>query len=210
MTCYLFGAGCYPTHIPMPGVEDLVIAVDGGLTVCHRLGLSPQLAVGDFDSLGYSPSEGEVLALPVHKDATDMAVALEEGARRGATRFVLLGGDGGRPDHTYANYLLLARAAARGYTAYLVGQNYVSTVLCGSTLTIPRGGEGTLSLFAIGGEARGISLDGVEYPLREATLSPLDPLGVSNRITGENAHVSVREGQVLLLWEMGENFVFPS
>ena len=210
MTCYLFGAGCYPEQIPMPDVTDLVIAVDGGLTVCHRLGLSPQLAVGDFDSLGRRPNEGEVVALPVHKDDTDMAVALEEGVKRGATRFVLLGGDGGRPDHTYANYLLLARAAARGHTAYMVGQTYASAVLCGSSLTIPRGGEGTLSLFAIGGEASGVTLDGVEYPLGDATLSPLDPLGVSNRIVGEGARVSVRQGKVLLLWEMGEKFVFPS
>lgn len=43
---------------------------------------------------------------------------------------------------------------------------------------------GTVSVFAPGGEACGVTLSGLKYPLTNYTLTSDMPLGVSNEFTG--------------------------
>lgn len=203
MVCYIFGAGQTPREIPTPAAGDLVIAADAGLSVCRERGIEPDLTVGDFDSLGEIPAGTGVVRLPVEKDETDMAAAVRLGEARGYRVFYLFGGTGGRPDHTYANYQLLAALAERGEQGILFGAEYSAAAISdGSSLTFPIGAGQTLSVFAVGGEADGVTERGVAYPLAGATLSPSHPLGVSNsRLTGERAVVSVTRGTLLVFWE---------
>ena len=60
------------------GAFDAVIAVDGGFASLAAAGCVPDLALGDFDSLGYVPEGVEVLVFPPEKDASDMELALGE------------------------------------------------------------------------------------------------------------------------------------
>ncbi len=140
-----------------------------------------------------------------------MEAGVRLGIDRGADAFVILGGDGGRPDHTYANYQLLWRLADRGMYGVSVGKRYCVTVVTGgSSLTFPQGMEGGLALFALGESACGISLSGAEYPLSGAELFPNDSLGVSNRLTGEGSTLTLKSGRLMVMWEHGEKFFFPS
>ena len=94
---------------------DFVIAADGGWRVCQELDITPDLLLGDFDSLGEVPDFGHILRLPVEKDDTDMVRAVKEGLAKGEKEFHLLGGMGGqRSDHTVANMQTLAYLAAHG------------------------------------------------------------------------------------------------
>ncbi len=213
MTCYVFGAGEYPEARILPEPGDFVIAADGGLAACRQWGITPQILVGDFDSFAADcaeqntgiPAGTEVVRLPVEKDVTDMAAALELGRARGAKRFVMLGGTGGRPDHTYANYQLLAAMAQRGEEGYLVGAAFSATaIIGGSALTFSSDFSGTLSVFSLTDEARGVEESGVKYPLADATLSATVPLGVSNSFLGGEdggARVAVAQGTLLVMWE---------
>lgn len=203
MICYVIGAGETPSEPPRPAAGDLVIAADAGLTLAHALGMTPALTVGDFDSLGHAPTGGEIVRLPVEKDDTDMEAALKIGRERGYRRFYLLGGTGGRPDHTYANYQLLADCARRHEEAVLFGAGFRTAAIAdGARLTFPRGAAGTLSVFAACGEATGVSERGVYYPLSDATLSGTFPLGVSNHfLAGETAEISVGAGVLLVFFE---------
>ena len=81
--CYVIGAGDFGDGPLEPGTEDLVIAGDGGFRHCRERGIRVDLAIGDFDSLGYRPEAPEVVALVPEKDDTDMVAAVEEGIRRG-------------------------------------------------------------------------------------------------------------------------------
>lgn len=203
MVCYLIGAGEVPRILPSPTEGDLVIAADGGLTHAIALGLTPDVIVGDFDSLGYVPTGAEVITLPVEKDMTDMAAAMEIGRARGYRDFYLSGGTGGRPDHTYANYQLLAACASRGEHAVLFGGTQHATAIAdGGGLRFPASGEETLSVFAACGDARGVTETGVCYPLAGATLRATDPLGVSNRrLAGAVTEITVAHGTLLIFFE---------
>lgn len=101
-TCCIFGAGDYGA-MPRPELDGrcFLIAADGGYGQLKQWGMSPHLAVGDFDSLGRVPEDVEVVRHPVRKDDTDMMLAVQEGLARGCGRFLIYGGLGGRLDHTW-------------------------------------------------------------------------------------------------------------
>ncbi len=95
-----------------------VIAVDRGFAALSAIGCSPDVAMGDFDSLGFVPvvvpETTEVLTFPAHKDESDMELALRLVQERGFDEAVVYGALGGRLDHTLANLQLLAAFSERG------------------------------------------------------------------------------------------------
>ncbi len=198
--CVIAGAMEPGPIAPLPE-NALLIAADGGLEHLRRRGLTPHLIVGDFDSLDHVPRGDNVIRHPVEKDDTDAMLAVKTGLERGYETFVLYGCLGGRLDHAYANLQALVYLAARGAAGWLLGENLaVTAVRCGR-LDFAPGREGTISVFCPDGEARGVTLAGLYYPLRDAVLTSAFPLGVSNRFTGGPASVSVEEGTLLVMWD---------
>lgn len=206
--CYIIGAR-EPGEIHIADRENaLVIAADGGLRYTEEQDITPDLIVGDFDSLGRVPEGENICCHPVEKDDTDTMLAVKLGLEQGCTRFVLYGCTGGRPDHMYANLQTLLFLAERGARGYLVGEGWVSCVVCDGTLDFPPNLSGTISVFCPNGEAKGITLSGLYYSLTDGTLTSGFPLGVSNHFTGERASVCVRDGALLVMWEeTAENLI---
>lgn len=184
--------------------QDLLLAADGGLTHLERRGLVPHLIVGDFDSLGRVPEGDNIIRHPVEKDDTDAMLAIKTGLERGYRGFVLYGCLGGRLDHAYANLQALTFLARRGAVGWLLGGGAAVTAVRNGRLDFGAGHEGVISVFCPDGEARGVTLTGLHYPLRDAVLTSAFPLGVSNRFTGEAASVSVEDGTLLVMWDMQE------
>ena len=185
--------------------EDYVIAADGGLQHTQALGIEPQEILGDFDSLGYIPQDARVF--PVEKDDTDAMLAARRGLALGFREFLYYGSlDGKRLDHTVANYQTLQYLADHGARGYLVGQDFLVTVVKEGRIFFPEGTEGLLSVFCLGADARGVSLRGLYYPLEGGTLTAGFPLGVSNHFTGAPAEISVEEGSLLVMWERKNGF----
>lgn len=120
--CWVAGAGEFyaPAFAPLPG--DYVIAADGGYEALRRLGAPIDMALGDFDSLGYVPEHRNVVRCNPVKDDTDMTLAVKEGLGRGYKRFALLGGLGGRLAHTLANLQTLMYLSRRGARGFLIGK----------------------------------------------------------------------------------------
>ena len=206
MKCCIFGAGDYHGELLSATEGAFVIAADGGLLHTKAFGVSVDLAVGDFDSLGTLPSGVETLRFPVMKDDTDMALAVNEGLSRGCDSFFLFGGMGGRLDHTLANMALVLSLAQRGISAYLVGKEGVLTaVSSGEALAFSKDCEGVLSVFAADELATGVTLSGLLYPLEKGELKNTRALGVSNHFTHQPATVSVEKGSLFLLWEKLHN-----
>ena len=201
--CYIVGAmSLTPDLRPYPTQGDYVIAADLGFDSLMAYGVNPDLAVGDFDSLGHRPNHPNVIQLPAEKDDTDMVYALRKGLELGYRRFVMLGGVGGRLEHTLGNLQLLDWLALHGAQGFLAGEKTVATCIRdGRTITFPPSMSGYLSVFCNSGTAEGVTLSGLKYPLEDYMLTGSFPLGVSNQFLGVEAAVSVEKGSLLLIWE---------
>lgn len=184
---------------------DYLLAADGGLRHLQEMGRVPDGIIGDFDSLGFIPQGAQVF--PVEKDDTDAMLAARKGLELGFREFLFYGSlDGPRLDHTIANFQMLQFLADRGAVAYLVGRDYIVTVVRNSAIRFPAGAEGILSVFCLGADARGVDLEGLYYPLTDGVLTSGFPLGVSNHFTGSEAKISVRDGNLTVMWDRKNGF----
>lgn len=201
-TCYIIAAAELAAERLKPGEGDLVIAADAGLKHLARLGIEPDIALGDFDSLGYVPEAPSVEVCPVRKDDTDTMAALKRALELGYRRVLIFGGLGGaRFDHSLANVQALAWADAHGMEAVLVGRGCALTAISdGTTLEFDACYSGDFSAFCFGPEASGICESGLSYYLDDAVLTPDFPLAVSNSFTGERARISVARGRLIIYW----------
>ena len=203
--CLIFCAAGFDGLAAPIGAEDYLLAADGGLRHLEKLNLVPHGIIGDFDSLGYVPTGAEVF--PVEKDDTDAMLAARKGLELGYREFLFYGSlDGKRLDHTVSNFQTLQFLADRGATGYLVGQDYLVTVIKEETLEFPAEAAGILSLFCLGPDAEGVTLENLHYPLQSGRLTSGFPLGVSNHFVGKSAKISVKKGRLLALWDRKNGF----
>ncbi len=197
--CVIFCAAGFDTLVAPVG-DALIIAADGGLVHTQRSGITPDIILGDFDSLGYIPEGSQVF--PVEKDDTDAMLAIKKGLAAGCRDFLIYGGlDGDRLDHTLANYQALQYLADRGARGTLAGLKFMATAIKNDEITFPAHYAGTVSLFCLGPDARGVDIQGLYYPMEDGSLTAGFPLGVSNHFTGKESRVSVKDGSLLILWE---------
>jgi thiamine pyrophosphokinase len=193
---------------------DLVIAADGGALHALAAGIVPDLVVGDMDSLGDEgtrrvESRGALLERhPVRKDKMDGHLAVAAAGERGATGLDLVCATGGRTDALFALPHLLLAAERRGMRASVVAEWGGMVVVENADRTVVGGPGESVSVFPVSGAARGVTLEGFEYPLEDATLEAGDTLGFHNELAGGEARVSVSDGVLLVIQENrsgGEN-----
>lgn len=181
-----------------------VIAADSGAVHAAAIGLTVDLAIGDFDSVPPEVLEelddaGAIIERhPAAKNATDLELGLAAAQRFDATDVVVLGGHGGRVDHFIANALLLtAPEFASLRVVALVGPARLTVVRHEAELA---GSPGDLvSLLPVAGPVRGVRTHGLLYALRGEDLAPGSTRGVSNELVDERAHVTVSSGALLVV-----------
>ena len=198
------GGRIHPDNIPeRPGKDDLAVAADSGLDNARTLGIPVAAVVGDYDSLGHAPDvdkDVEVVTVPTEKDVTDTQLAVEYALQKGATEITVVGGLGGRLDHTLANLSILEYLLGKRVRAVMLdGQSRVRLLHNDSTI-LPRSGYTYTSLLSLDPVCKGVEIEGVKYPLKNARLyRTLGGLGVSNEITGNCCFISVRRGTLLVV-----------
>ncbi|MGP1349283.1 MAG: thiamine diphosphokinase [Stomatobaculum sp.] len=192
--------------------EDICLAaVDGGLEICDRIGRSPQLLIGDFDTVRQSVLEKylhvadtEVRHYNPAKDASDLELAVEALFHSGIRRATVLGALGGRVDHSIANILLTCRAASRGMALTILDPlNRIRSFLPGESgvqeVKIRRDEQwgDYVGFFPAGGDTLFLSLEGFRYPLENFPLSEkLSPTrAISNEITAETGIIRFLGGR---------------
>ena len=176
------------------GAFDAVIAVDGGFASLAAAGCVPDLALGDFDSLGYVPEGVEVLVFPPEKDASDMELALGEAVARGADAVEVYGALGGRLD-TLANLQLLASFAERGLAVAAVGERESVAFLVGpGELRLDAAGAGIVSVFSLTDVSTGVVEEGLKYGLDGVALTNRTSWGLSNELVGTPARIALESG----------------
>ena len=211
--CVIISAGSFPEV----GIDlregDFCIAADAGFGYAQRLGILPDLIVGDFDSAKDAPPEvlsgireiaerdpERIVQLEVMKDDTDTLKAVKIGLSRGYRKFYLYGALGGsRFDHSLANIQTLTFIKHHGGRGYIMDKDSMLFIAENETIKFHRGNTGYLSVFSLSDVSRGVSLRGLLYSMEDGTLSNDFPLGGSNEfIIDEEAEVSVKEGTLLI------------
>lgn len=140
-----------------------------------------------------------VFLLPPEKDMTDAEAAIDIASQLGFAHIDVLGGFGGRLDHTLGNVALLAKYVDSPiHLKIFDGINSVTMVGPGMH-TVAHEGYTYLGILPYGGCARGVSLSGMKYSVQDIELSDSCTLGVSNEITHACATVSCEEGYLLLV-----------
>jgi thiamine pyrophosphokinase len=185
--------------------EGLVVAADGGTDHALDADVTPNVVIGDQDSL--IPSVRQELRQrgtvfrehPPAKDETDLELALCWLAERSdVDQIVVLGGLGGRPDQTLANLLLLAMPTLEGVDVLFVDGGWtIRLIRPEQSLRLDGSPGDRLSLIPLGGAAEGVRTTGLAYPLDDETLRFGPARGVSNVVETSVITISLRRG---LLW----------
>ena len=184
---------------------DLTIAADGGARFLVRAGLTPDLIVGDFDSLGadeldaLAAAGARVARHPVRKDFTDAEAAVGAALAEGAGEVVLAGALGGGLDHVLGNLAVLRGAARRGVAARLAAPHLSIAVLAQpGRLAVPAPAQTRVSVVALSDEAI-VTLTGLDYPLVRGLLRSDGCLGLGNAVIDSPAAVELHGGEVAVL-----------
>ena len=197
--CVIFTARCEgdprAAYVPKPG--DYVLCADGGWHVAEAAGVRPDAVVGDFDSSDI-PEGAAVQRFPVVKDDTDTLLCMKRGLAMGLDDFLIVGGFGGRLDHTLANLQTLNYAASLGATAEMRDGLSWATVIRGGSATVPRR-SGKLSVFAMDTACHGLTLRGTKYDVEDIDLTSAFPLGMGNDFAADAAEISVKDGALLIM-----------
>lgn len=191
----------------LPYVKDssLLIGADSGALFLVERGFRPDIAIGDFDSV--RPDELDRIKAasiktiecdPIDKDFTDTEMAFRLALDMKPRSIVLLGALGTRFDHSLANVHLLALADENGVAASIVDATNRITAISQDTL-VERHDHPQVSLLPLTHTVTGITLEGFQYPLHEATLTIGQSLGISNVLLGESGWVRMREGRLLVI-----------
>ena len=203
--CYIVGAGeCKKLDFTKKD-GDIVIAADGGYKYLQRAGIKPDIVIGDFDSLGKAPEGEKIIRLKPEKDVTDTSAAVSEGIKCGYSRFNIYGASGGRIEHTLANIQLIASLAEKNMQASIFYGSTVITAITAKTLRFDSAYNGYISIFAHSDKCTGVCLRGLKYPLENAELSNLFPLGVSNEFLGVESEIVIGNGTAIIVYSLPES-----
>lgn len=203
--CYIVGAGeCKKLDFTKKD-GDIVIAADGGYKYLKQAGIKPDIVIGDFDSLGKEPEGEKIIRLKPEKDVTDTYAAVSEGIKYGYSRFNIYGALGGRIEHTLANIQLIASLSAKNMQASIFDGSTVITAITSGTLRFDSAYNGYISVFAHSDKCTGVCLRGLKYPLENAELSNLFPLGVSNEFLGVESEIVIGSGTAIIVFSLPES-----
>lgn len=193
--------------IEKPEKGDLVIAADAGYLTAQKMGITPDILLGDFDTLGEEniPDGIECLRVPAEKNDTDTQLAVEVAIERGASEIVIIGGLSGRVDHTLSTLAVLEdlwkRKEGRIYATLTDGKNRVRFLRNSGTI-LPRSQYRFFSLIAADELVKGVTLEGCKYPLKNGRILRRRQWTVSNEIAGNCALIEIRRGGVWVIESM--------
>ena len=170
---------------------DQVITADKGLLYAKRLNIKPDIILGDFDSCSKDImqefSTDKKIIVPCEKDDTDTGLAIQKAIETGADEILMIGGTGTRLDHVMGNFGQLFYA-----------HNRIRVLNHEDTISKKDQFGKYVSLIPIY-EARGVTLTGFKYPLKDHTLVFEQSLAISNELEAEEGIISFSEGKLLLI-----------
>lgn len=190
--------------------EAMIVAVDGGVRVVDAFGLSIDMLIGDMDSISaarLAQLEAQGVPMqrhPVDKDATDLELALKWTVHQGADWVRIIGGVGGRFDQVLANVYLMGLPELRACDVEIVAARQAIRLLQPGEHVLRGQAGDTVSLIPVGGPVEGITTSCLRYPLNDEPLRFGPARGISNVMSSDTAHITTREGLLLVVHFVGQ------
>lgn len=189
--------------------DSCIIAVDKGLESCRKLGIIPDIVVGDFDSanskvvayyrkLAKIKTGMQFVNLETHKDFTDTHVGILHAMEIGAENIYIVGATGTRIDHTMANIGLLKVCCDKGVNAWIEDDHNLITMISEGRQINKIEGYDYISFVPYGGVVTGVTLTGFEYNVQDRTFEIADSLGISNKIVSDDAQIEMEQGYMIV------------
>jgi len=190
--------------------DDYLIAADGGAIHLLKMGILPEIVIGDLDSIDddalhtLTSSEVKIEQYPEDKDETDIELALRYAMEMRSAEILIVGALGGRLDQTLANLSVLTDLTLSGIDIRLddgveeVFYCRASTEKGEQAEVWGRSGD-TVSLIPWAGPVEGIKTEGFQWSLQSETLYPDQSRGISNVMLGDRASIRIRSGLLLIV-----------
>ncbi len=197
---------------------DYIIAVDGGIKHLEKLGIKPDIWVGDMDSAEILMLDNDFIKdikkdiLPTKKDMSDSDYGVEKALAYGADKITMIGGIGTRFDHSLFNINMFLKLAKDGIDCaihdgmqeilFLCTGEFLNSASLKTDYYIKQKKGKTLSIVPCS-DLRSLSLEGFEYPLKAMDISRYSNRTLSNVVNSDNAKISLQSGMALLVLSDG-------
>ena len=181
--------------------DDFIICADGGTRHALALGLTPNVIVGDMDSLPAnfqtSTFNGEIVLYPKDKNETDLELAIDHAVSLNPDQILILAALGGRMDQTLANIALLADPRLSSFDIRL-SDSVEEIFFCRDQAKVEGRSGDIVSLIPWQGEVTGVFTENLRWHLHHETLYPDKTRGISNEMTADVATIQIRSGLLLI------------
>lgn len=190
--------------------DDTLIAADGGANHLLKMGILPEIVIGDLDSVDekllhkLSSAGVAIEKYSEDKNETDFELALRYAVELQPSSILIVAALGGRLDQTLANLSMLTNLALSSIDIRLddgVEEVFfcrASAASGGQAAVQGRSGD-TVSLIPWQAPVEGVTTEGLQWPLSGETLYPDKSRGISNVMLADSASVSIRTGLLLIV-----------
>lgn len=191
------------------GDDTIIISADGGVSNTLKLGLIPDLIIGDMDSIDGNIkkkkikelSNTEYICTSHDKDESDTRLAVDHAVGLGIKNIIITGALGGRVDHAFANMMLLASPELDGIDIKIITDDSEIFVIDKSCTVDGEPGK-LISIFSLSPYTYFIKTAGLKYGLKDEKLDFSPVRGLSNIFTAAEAEIDIKEGRLLIIRQL--------
>jgi len=189
--------------------KDIIIAVDGGAANCLKMGLLPDIVIGDMDSiedevrekLDLKSNNIKYIQTTCEKDESDTRLAVEYAVNADAKKIIIAGATGDRLDHSFANLILLSSPFPEDVDIKILTDNSEIFVVKKSCVINGQIGK-LISIFSLTPYTFFVETSGLKYRLKNEKLLFSPVRGLSNIFTEDTATINIKKGQLLIIKEI--------
>lgn len=192
-------------NVDLSDIKDrFVICADGGLNTLKKHGIAPDYFIGDLDSCGDTDIDVPRIILPAAKDLSDIHFAIKHALKMGVKDFMLTGCTGGRADHYLSNIFLLEYIEKKGAHGVILDSGNRMEIYNRNVYNTE--GYKYVSIVSLTEKCCGVTLSGLKYPLKDATLRRDDTLGISNEPLRNEVGIEIKKGRALIIMSRDDEY----
>lgn len=179
--------------------SNLIIACDGAMENCVESNVAVDFLIGDMDSISeetlqYARNKNTEIIKILDQQNNDLSKAISFAQSLSPQSIEIIGVDGGRSDHQFANYFSLFDCQV--HTTLHLDDCIVIPVNKSNPMIRSIELEKEFSVFSIG-QSLGVNLSGGKWEINDAELSP-GSIGLHNVAVADKLMISCNDGNLLV------------